>query len=148
LFLLFLFDEQISWVLFHSARFAFIAFLKLFRITLGEVSFLYRGSSILREPEIGFRSPGLKPNFGSGAESLNAQTPKMNIVPTYQEAERPEPFATILEMLGEHPVTEVLEAIADNAQFESEDEENCADYRKYNARLALELNQLLERMAD
>ena len=73
----------------------------------------------------------------------------MNINPEIaHEDTRPEPFATVLDLLSEYPETELLEAIADNAQFDSEDEKNCADCRKFNARLALELNQLLERMAD
>lgn len=61
--------------------------------------------------------------------------------------ERPEPFATVLDLIAEHGEMEVLGSIADKALFDSEDKEHCPYHRKLAARLNLELEQLLERMA-
>jgi hypothetical protein len=72
----------------------------------------------------------------------------MNITPEIAQDDRPQPFATLCELVDEHGIEQVLEALADNAQFDSEDEDACACCRSKSARLALELNQLLERMAD
>jgi hypothetical protein len=62
--------------------------------------------------------------------------------------ERPEPFATILDLLSEHSEGEILAAISDAAEFEAEDEETCSTCRVRSARLHLELDQLLDRMSD
>jgi hypothetical protein len=72
----------------------------------------------------------------------------MNIINTDQDPERPEPFSTILELLAEHSEADVLSAISDAAEFESEDEEVPSSQRLKSARLHLELEQLLDRMAD
>jgi hypothetical protein len=58
-------------------------------------------------------------------------------------------ISTLYDLLNEHGSETVLEAIADYAQFESEDEENtCNHCRQRAARLHLELTQLVERMDD
>jgi hypothetical protein len=72
----------------------------------------------------------------------------MNIINNDQDPERPEPFATILDLLVEHSEADVLQAISDAAELESEDEELPSSLRVKAARLHLELEQLLERMAD
>ena len=72
----------------------------------------------------------------------------MNIINTNQDAERPEPFSTIQELLAEHSEADILSAISDAAEFESEDEQVPLPHRLKSARLHLELEQLLDRMAD
>jgi hypothetical protein len=76
----------------------------------------------------------------------------MNIITEFKENqapdERPEPFATILDLLSEHSEEEILAAISDAAEFEAEDEETCSTCRIRSARLHLELDQLLDRMDD
>jgi hypothetical protein len=46
-------------------------------------------------------------------------------LPTEAE-ERPEPFATIADLIGEYGVEEVLQAISDHALFDSENPEACS----------------------
>jgi hypothetical protein len=76
----------------------------------------------------------------------------MNIITEFKEnqapEERPEPFATILDLLSEHSEEEILSAISNAAEFEAEDEETCSTCRIRSARLHLELDQLLDRMDD
>jgi hypothetical protein len=59
---------------------------------------------------------------------------------------RPEPFATILELIGEYGAPALLDSISDVALFDSENEENCHDCRALAAQLHLELEELQERM--
>jgi hypothetical protein len=73
----------------------------------------------------------------------------MNIIEQHKDEEqRPEPFATINELIAEYGNGEVLEAIAENAEYDSQDVEACSRCREKGARLSLEIYQLLERMAD
>jgi hypothetical protein len=63
---------------------------------------------------------------------------------------RPEPYATVLDLINDHGYYAVLEAVSDEAQFEAEDdnEEYCAGCRKRAAQLHLELEHMLTRMDD
>jgi hypothetical protein len=63
--------------------------------------------------------------------------------------ERSEPFSTVHELVGEHGIDQVLDALAGLAPLMSKDEANYLDrHRKQFARLHLELEQLPERMTD
>jgi hypothetical protein len=53
----------------------------------------------------------------------------MNISTETPTEERPEPFATIAELVGEYGIEEVLQAISDHALFDSENPEACSCYR-------------------
>ena len=61
---------------------------------------------------------------------------------------RLEPFSTIMDLVAKHGKYAVIEDLASLAQFDSEDEEGWWRERVQDARLSLELNQLLERMAQ
>jgi hypothetical protein len=58
---------------------------------------------------------------------------------------RPEPYATVLDLVNEHGRWAVIEALANDAEFESEDQNLCLTYREEAAWLHMELNQLLAR---
>jgi hypothetical protein len=60
--------------------------------------------------------------------------------------ERPEPFATMLDLYREHGSPDILDALKDIAELESEDEDNCPACRLMMARLHMELTQLHQRM--
>ena len=66
----------------------------------------------------------------------------------HQDTERPEPFATVLDLLEEYSEGKVLSAISRVARFDSEDNEVSACCRAKSARLHLELKQLLDRMSE
>lgn len=65
-----------------------------------------------------------------------------------QEDGRPEPFATILELLSQHSTGAVLAAISDAALLESEAKEICSSCRMEAGWLHLELEMLLDRMDE
>jgi hypothetical protein len=46
---------------------------------------------------------------------------------TEEEQERPEPFATICELIERHGIREVLHAVSDYTLFESEDAEDVCE---------------------
>jgi hypothetical protein len=50
----------------------------------------------------------------------------VNILPNAADEERPEPFATISELIGEHGIEEVLQSLSDHALFDSENLEACS----------------------
>ena len=62
--------------------------------------------------------------------------------------DRPEPYVTVLDLINEYGYYAVLEAVSDEAQFETEEdnEDTCLNCRKRAARIHLELEQLLDRM--
>jgi len=60
--------------------------------------------------------------------------------------DRPEPFATVLEVIGEHGMSEVLESISDSALFDSENEEIDDTNRVLAAKWHKELKQVIDRM--
>ena len=72
----------------------------------------------------------------------------MNLInnPDNDMDDRPEPFATVLDLLEEHTEADVLSALSDAAQFDSENQELDSLDRLKAERLHLELEQLLERM--
>jgi hypothetical protein len=60
--------------------------------------------------------------------------------------DRPEPFASLLELASDYGKPAILAAVMDLAEFDSEDEEDlCAACRLENEWLRLELEQLLDR---
>jgi hypothetical protein len=46
------------------------------------------------------------------------------------ENERPEPFATLLELISEHGLEIILEDLSSHCEFESEDNDNCSKCRQ------------------
>ena len=69
----------------------------------------------------------------------------MNITKTYPE-ERPEPFATILELAADYGMAEVLRSISDLALFDSEDTDACNNCRAHGQMLRTGLEQILKRI--
>ena len=63
-----------------------------------------------------------------------------------QEAERPEPFATLLDLLGEYDIEEILEDLSYAAKLASEDEGWCANCRAKAEWLHLEIDQLFRNL--
>lgn len=61
---------------------------------------------------------------------------------------RPEPFATILDLCAEHGTLEVLRDVSCMAELDSESEDFCAGHRRIARRLHLELELLIERIDD
>jgi hypothetical protein len=61
--------------------------------------------------------------------------------------ERPEPGATVLELLSEYGTQAVLEALALAAECASDDPEFCPEVHNKAVYLHLEFSQLLERYA-
>jgi hypothetical protein len=87
--------------------------------------------------------------IGSDSHKYPMTTQKQSAEATNVDDQgRPEPFATILELLPDHGKQEVLHAIAEAALYDSEDQEIFHDCRLKHARLHLELEQLLERMSQ
>jgi hypothetical protein len=68
-----------------------------------------------------------------------------NPTDTNPEKERPEPFATILDLMGEHGINAVLESLADKTKFDADETEFSPEVRREAAYLHLELSQLLVR---
>jgi hypothetical protein len=67
---------------------------------------------------------------------------EININP---EDERPEPFATVLDLVGEHSFEAVLESLGDLAEYDAGDSEFSPEVRQEAGYLHLELTQLLAR---
>jgi hypothetical protein len=63
---------------------------------------------------------------------------------TTSEQERPEPFATVLELADRHGKLEVLEALTNLAEFDSEDPNLSEDDREADAILYSDLSMALE----
>jgi hypothetical protein len=63
----------------------------------------------------------------------------MNVNPKYI---RPEPFATVLELIHEYSLTDVLQSLADFAEFESENEHICNDCSERHVALSSQLSKL------
>jgi hypothetical protein len=62
-----------------------------------------------------------------------------------REEDRPEPFASVLELVSEHGNRAVIEALADNAGFDAAEPDAFLAYRREQEWLQLEFTQLLER---
>jgi hypothetical protein len=62
-----------------------------------------------------------------------------------EQDKRPEPFATVLDLISEHGRWSVIEALADDAKFEAETQGLWPTQRKEAAWFHMELNQLLAR---
>jgi hypothetical protein len=64
---------------------------------------------------------------------------------TYEDGDdRPEPFATVLDLVYEYGIGEVLVALSGLSSLDSEDENKSAYRRAENRWLRLELKQLVE----
>lgn len=64
-----------------------------------------------------------------------------------EQEERPEPFATVLELAGEYGKLAVIEALNDLAEYDAEDPGFCLACREEESWLHFELEHLLERYA-
>jgi hypothetical protein len=69
----------------------------------------------------------------------------MDINPEYT---RPKPFATVLELIDEYSLTDVLQSLADFAEFESENEDICNDCSESYAALSSQLSELAQLAGD
>lgn len=58
------------------------------------------------------------------------------------DGDRPQPLATVCELQEQHATEATIEALADKAQLDSEDEDGCMHCHRRTARLFWELEQL------
>jgi hypothetical protein len=65
----------------------------------------------------------------------------VNIHPDFS---RPEPFATIVDLIHEHSFQEVLECLSEYAEFDSENEDVTDDFRDFAHKLHAALESVIE----
>jgi hypothetical protein len=61
------------------------------------------------------------------------------------DQDRPEPFATILDLIIEYGEEALLKSMAEVALLNFQNEENCDDFRVRSARLHLDLRHVIHR---